>query len=111
MARWIECNRQTDYLLAPGRPLAEAEDLLKNHQASLEKQEKSYILASRLAVARGLRRRRLMIGAVIAVLAAVAAAAIWEWRAAVKSETRAVSASNRETSMVPDKTSRRVWRF
>jgi serine/threonine protein kinase/tetratricopeptide (TPR) repeat protein len=92
MARWIECNRQGDYLLAPGRPLAEAEDLLKNHETNLEPEEKSYILSSRARVARGMRRRRLVIAGVIAVLAAVAAAAIWEWRVAVQSENRAVSA-------------------
>ena len=92
MARWIECNRGSDYLLAPGRPLAEAEYLLKNHEANLEQEERSYILASRATVARGMRRRRLFIAGVIAVLAAVAGAAMWEWRAAVQSENRAVSA-------------------
>jgi tetratricopeptide (TPR) repeat protein len=92
MARWIECNRQSDYLLAPGRPLAEAEDLLKYHDASLEQQEKSYILASRQKVDRGLRRRWLIVASVIALLAAVAGVAVWEWRAAVRSANRAVSA-------------------
>jgi eukaryotic-like serine/threonine-protein kinase len=92
LARWIECNRQSDYLLAPGRPLAEAEDLLKNYGTSLDPEEKNYILASRATVARGVRRRRLIVTGVIAVLAVVAGAAIWEWRAALQSESRAVSA-------------------
>jgi Novel STAND NTPase 1 len=92
LARWIECNRQSDYLLAPGRPLAEAEDLLKNYGTSMDPEEKNYILASRATVARGVRRRRLIVTGVIAVLAVVAGAAIWEWRAALQSESRAVSA-------------------
>jgi serine/threonine protein kinase/tetratricopeptide (TPR) repeat protein len=92
MARWVECNRQSDYLLAPGLPLVEAEDLLKNYATSLEQDEKSYILTSQAAVARAVGRRRLIVAGVIAVLAAVAGAAIWEWRAAVQSESRAVSA-------------------
>ncbi|MFY9989331.1 MAG: tetratricopeptide repeat protein [Chthoniobacterales bacterium] len=92
MARWVECNRQSDYLLAPGRPLAEAEDLLRNYESSLEPEERSYILVSRAIVARGLRRRRLIVAGVIAALTTVAGAAVWEWRAAVQSETRAVSA-------------------
>jgi serine/threonine protein kinase/tetratricopeptide (TPR) repeat protein len=92
MARWLECDRQSDYVLAPGRPLAEAEDLLKNYERSLEPEERSYILASRAAVARGVRRRRLVVAGVIAVLAVVAGAAVWEWRAALQSENRAVSA-------------------
>ena len=92
MARWIACNRQSDYLLAPGLPLAEAEDLLKNYGTSLEPDEKSYILTSRATVARGVRRRRLIVAGVIAALTTVAGAAVWEWRAAVQSENRAVSA-------------------
>ena len=92
MARWLECNRQSDYLLAPGRPLAEAEDLLRNYESSLEPEERSYILVSRAIVARGVRRRRLIVAGVMAALTTVAGAAVWEWRAAVQSESRAVSA-------------------
>ena len=92
MGRWVECNRQSDYLLASGRPLVEAEDLLKNYGAGLDPEEKKYILASRATVARGVRRRRLITAGVIAVLAVVAGAAMWEWRTAVQSENRAVSA-------------------
>jgi eukaryotic-like serine/threonine-protein kinase len=92
MARWIECNRQSDYLLAPGRPLAEAEDLLKNHQQSLDREEKDYVSASKARVVRGARRRGLIIAGVMATLAVAAAAALWEWRSSVESENRAVSA-------------------
>ncbi|MBV8216499.1 MAG: protein kinase [Verrucomicrobia bacterium] len=92
LARWTECNRQSDYLLAPGRPLAEAEDLLKNHEHSLDQDEKDYVLASKTRVARGARRRGLIIAGVMAVLAVAAGAAIWEWRSSVQSENRAVSA-------------------
>jgi len=101
LARWLECNRQSDYLLAPGRLLGEAEDLLKNHEASLEPEEKEYISASRAAVARGVRRRLLIVIGVMAVLALVAGAAVWQWREAVvqkgsamQSENHAVSARN-----------------
>jgi serine/threonine protein kinase/tetratricopeptide (TPR) repeat protein len=92
MARWIECDRQSDYLLVPGRPLAEAEELLKTQEASLEPDEKKYIVASRATVASRVRRRRLIVVAVITTLAIVAGTAIREWRAAVQSENRAVSA-------------------
>ena len=92
MARWIECNRQSDYLLAAGRPLAEAEDLLKNHAHSLDQEEKNFVLASKARVARSVRRRSIIIAGVIAVLAAATAAALWEWRSSVESENRAVSA-------------------
>jgi len=101
LARWLECNRQSDYLLAPGRPLGEAEDLLKNHGASVDPEEREYISASRAAVARGVRRRRLIVTGAMAVLAMVAAAAVWQWRDAVvqkgsamQSENHAVSARN-----------------
>ena len=100
MGRWLECNRQSDYLLVQGRPLAEAEDLLKNYQASLEPQERSYILASRAMVARGVRRRRLIVAGVIAALTTVAGAAVWEWRASVQSENRAVSARGSAESIL-----------
>ena len=43
-------------------------------------------------VARGVRRRRLIVAGVIAALTTVAGAAVWEWRASVQSENRAVSA-------------------
>ena len=52
MARWIESDRANDYLLVPGRPLAEAEDLLKQYEASLSAAEQGYILASRAKAAR-----------------------------------------------------------
>lgn len=101
LVRWLECNRQSDYLLAPGRPLGEAEDLLKSHEAGLEPEEKEYISASRAAVTRGVRRRRFIITGVIAVLAMVAGAAVWQWCEAVvqrgsakQSEHQAVSARN-----------------
>jgi eukaryotic-like serine/threonine-protein kinase len=92
IARWIECNRQSDYLLAPGRPLAEAEDLLKNYGHSLDQDEKDYVSASKARVVRGARRRGLIIAGVIAILAVAVAAALWEWRSSVESENRAVSA-------------------
>jgi serine/threonine protein kinase/tetratricopeptide (TPR) repeat protein len=100
MARWIECNRQSDYLLAPGRPLAEAEELLKSYEASLEPEERSYILASRAMVARGVRRRRLIVAGVITALTTVAGAAVWEWRASVQSENRAISARGSAESIL-----------
>ena len=92
MATWIECNRQSDYLLAAGRPLAEAEDLLKYHAHSLDQEEKNFVLASKARVARSVRRRSIIIAGVIVVLAAATAAALWEWRSSVESENRAVSA-------------------
>jgi Novel STAND NTPase 1 len=64
MARWIECNRESDYLLATGRPLAEAEDLLKNYEQSLDSEEQSYILASRAKAAQAAARRRLIVAGV-----------------------------------------------
>lgn len=98
MARWIECNRESDYLLAPGRPLAEAEELLRDYEASLDPEEENYIQASRAKVARAAGRRRLVITGVITVLAAVAGAAIWQWREAVVQKGLAVQNQNRAAS-------------
>jgi serine/threonine protein kinase/tetratricopeptide (TPR) repeat protein len=95
LTRWKDCNQQSDYLLVPGRPLAEAEDLLKNHQSSLDQEEINYIRISRAQVARGVRRRWLLVAAVIVLLVGVAGAAIWEWGAALRNENRAVESENR----------------
>jgi eukaryotic-like serine/threonine-protein kinase len=92
MGRWIECNRQSDYLLAPGRPLVEAEDLLKNREHSLDEEETNYVLASKARVVRTVRRRNFVIAGVIAVLAVATTAALWEWRSSVESENKAISA-------------------
>jgi eukaryotic-like serine/threonine-protein kinase len=98
MARWIECNQESDYLLAPGRPLAEAEELLQDYEASLDPEEENYIRASRAKLARAAGRRRLVITGVITVLAVVAGAAIWQWREAVVQKGSAVQSQNRAAS-------------
>jgi hypothetical protein len=94
LARWVECNRESDYLLAPGRPLAEAEELLKDYDATLEPEERSYILASRAKAVRAARRRRLAVAAAIVLLTAIAGTAIWQWHEAVVQRALAVQNQN-----------------
>lgn len=99
MARWLECDEAKDYLLTPGRPLAEAEELLKNSTDSLDADEQRYILASLAKAAGAARRQRSVVIAVVALLTAIAGLAIWQRqeaigqkRSALRSENKALSA-------------------
>ncbi|HVT16363.1 MAG TPA: hypothetical protein VHQ90_09330 [Thermoanaerobaculia bacterium] len=70
-ALWDQKGRSADYLLAPGKPLAEAADLLAKRGSALVDVERRLIAAS-LARERSRRRRRHLVMASLAVLALLA---------------------------------------
>ena len=57
LEQWKTRDRHEDYLLARGLPLAEAESLLKQHEAALGDEEVAYIRASRTKAKRDEHRR------------------------------------------------------
>ncbi len=75
-ARWIEEEKSRDFLLAAGKPLAEAEELVKNPDQDLSAPERAFIEAS-VAKKRRLRRIRRAVVTAMAVLSVVAAGAAY----------------------------------
>jgi eukaryotic-like serine/threonine-protein kinase len=66
LEQWKTRERHEDYLLARGLPLAEAESLLKQHEAALGEDEVAYICASRAKAQRDELRRKKVRRAVMA---------------------------------------------
>jgi tetratricopeptide (TPR) repeat protein len=97
-ARWIEEGKSRDFLLATGKPLAEAEELVKNPGQELSDAERAFIEAS-VAKKRRLRRIRRAVVAALAVLTVVAAGAAY------------LANKQRERAQVEAKTSSQVSEF
>ena len=81
LEQWKTRDRHEDYLLARGLPLAEAESLLKQHEAALSEEEVTYIRASRAKAQREELRRKKVRRAVVTGLSlltlAATLAAVW----------------------------------
>jgi tetratricopeptide (TPR) repeat protein len=97
-ARWIEEGKSRDFLLAAGKPLAEAEELIKNPGQELSGPERAFIEAS-AAKRRRLRRIRRAVVAALAVLTVIAGGAAY------------LANKQRERAQVEAKTSSRVSEF
>ena len=100
LEQWKTRNQHEDYLLARGLPLAEAESLLKQHEATLSEEEVAYIRASRARAQREELRRKKLRRAVMAGLSLLtllalgaAATAIVQWW---KQETMLKQASEQD---------------
>jgi len=74
--RWMEEGKTRDFLLAAGKPLAEAEELIKNPTLELSDQERTFIKAS-VAKKRRLWWMKRAVVAALAVLTVVAAGAAY----------------------------------
>ena len=68
LEQWKTRGQHEDYLLASGLPLAEAESLLKQHEAALREEEVAYIRASRVKAQRDELRRKKLRRVVVAAL-------------------------------------------
>lgn len=73
-ARWMEEGKTRDFLLAAGKPLAEAEELVKDPTLELSGQERTFIMAS-VAKKRRLWWMKRAVVAALAVLTVVAVGA------------------------------------
>jgi WD40 repeat protein len=91
--RWRSEGELPDYLLPEGKPLAEAEDLLRRRRADLDRELVRFIDASRRHHAAARRRRLKVIGtAAAAFLAVVSGFGLFsfvQWREAEKQRQRA----------------------
>jgi tetratricopeptide (TPR) repeat protein len=96
-ARWEDSKRHDDYLLAQGRPITEAEELLSRHSESLEPGEIDFIKQSRRAIVRSSRRRRALIAVVLALLLVVVIAEFWQVRELKHQQKLIVANAERET--------------
>jgi tetratricopeptide (TPR) repeat protein len=97
-ARWTDEGKSRDFLLAAGKPLAEAEELAKSPGQELSDPERALINAS-VAKKRRVRRIRRAVVAALAVLTVVAAGAAY------------LANKQRERAQVEAKTSGQVSEF
>ena len=72
--RWRESGKENDFLLPEGKPLAEAEDALRNRPEELDDIE--YVEASVKIAVRRRRKRQLLAGAVLGLVLSVIAVAV-----------------------------------
>ena len=97
-ARWMDGGKTRDLLLAAGKPLAEAEELVKNPALELSDQERTFINAS-VAKKRRLWWMKRAVVAALAVLTVVAAGAAF------------LANKQRERAQVEARTSSQVSEF
>lgn len=62
---WRQQQHGADYLLPPGKPLAEAEELLALRPDDIDRQDADYVRQSKLSATRARRRRRLIGGSIL----------------------------------------------
>jgi tetratricopeptide (TPR) repeat protein len=96
-ARWEDSKRHDDYLLAQGRPITEAEELLTRHSESLEPGEIDFIKQSRRAIVRSSRRRRAVMAAVLTLLVVVTIFEFWQIRELKRQQELILANAERET--------------
>jgi len=94
-ARWTQEDRRTEFLLAPGRPLEEAERVLESG-VSLQPAERELVIASR---ARMRRNRRLRMAAVASLAVLAVAASVSAFIATVERDRAATEASTAARTM------------
>ena len=97
-SRWMEEGKTRDFLLAAGKPLAEAEELVKNPSLELSDQERTFIKAS-IAKKRRLWWMKRAVVAALAVLTVAAAGAAY------------LANKQRERAQIEAKTSTQVSDF
>ena len=73
--RWRESNKENDFLLPEGKPLAEAEDALRKNPKGLENDD--FILASIKLAARRRHKRQGLVAAVVTLVLSIVFGAIW----------------------------------
>lgn len=99
--RWREENREADYLLSEGKPLAEAEHLLERHRGELTPETIEYIEASSAAVRAEHRRARQRNRRIITAISTALVAALifgvfsfWQYKEAERQRNKATKFAN-----------------
>ncbi|MBX9681389.1 MAG: AAA family ATPase, partial [Gemmataceae bacterium] len=95
--RWQDAQRNLDYLLSEGRPLAEAEDLLLKHAESIDPAVATCVRTSADHVRRRRQSRRRVIGTAVGTfLAVVSAISVYSWAGWIAAATESAKATTAE---------------
>ncbi len=105
-ARWKSENQNPDLLLPPGKPLAEAEDILLKRRDDLDANLVEYIESSHRKQSRARRIRRVTISSVAAgffvLVTGFGVFSFGQWQRAEKQKNLALQAINIWTNTIPD---------
>jgi WD40 repeat protein len=100
--RWQVSGKDRDYLLAEGKPLAEAEDVLKKRRAELAEGEVEFIEACLKAAARRRRKNRLVAAGVLTVVLSLIFGSVIVWQVQKTKDARAAADAARLTASETD---------